>query len=201
MKKISLLLLILLIIDQLSKYYIKTNFQLFESREIFGWFKLTFVENLGMAYGISYGEENGKSILTIVRLIMICFIGVWIYNSVKKNASNYFLIPITLIFAGAVGNLVDSIFYGVCFDKGTTFNSHYYEGLASLNFNGYSTLLQGAVVDMLEFPLFSFVFPDWFPYLKGTKFDFFKYIFNLADSYISIGVFFLIVFNKKAFSK
>ena len=201
MKKIVLITFLVLLIDQLTKIYVKTHFALYESKEIFSWFRITYMENLGMAYGISFGKEMGKNILTIFRIVMIVFIGIWLFKSVKQKASNYFIIPISLIFAGALGNLIDSIFYGLFFSSGTTFTASTYAGISKLDFTGYAPILQGAVVDMLEFPLFSFVIPQWVPVFGGKLFEFFKPIFNVADSAISIGVLFLILFHNKAFPK
>ncbi len=201
MKKIFIITFLILLLDQCSKIYIKTHFSLYESIEIFSWFKITFLENLGMAYGINYGGEMGKNILTIFRMVMIGVIGIWLFKSSKNKASNYFIIPISFIFAGALGNLIDSILYGLFFNSGATFSNHYYEGISKLNFTGYAPILQGAVVDMLEFPLFSFTIPNWVPVMGGQPFEFFKPIFNVADSAISIGVFILILFHNKAFPK
>ena len=177
LKKATLIILLVLIIDQVSKIYIKTNFTLFEGVEVFPWFKIYFIENEGMAWGAKIPGEYGKLALTLFRMLAIIGIGWWLWDSVRKKAPTLLILSIALIFGGAFGNIIDSIFYGVIFNDSlgqvATFMPE--EG-------GYGTLFHGKVVDMFSF-------------------SFFNPVFNVADSAISVGVALLILFNKKAFPK
>ncbi|NNE01548.1 MAG: lipoprotein signal peptidase [Eudoraea sp.] len=200
-KKSLLLIAIVLIIDQLSKVYIKTHFVLGESVEVFSWFKILFIENDGAAWGAKLSDflpikdTTGKLILTIFRLFAITGIGYWLYDSIKKKGTNTLILAVSLIFAGAVGNIVDSVFYGVLFN-----DSH--REVATLFANDpYGSLFYGKVVDMLYFPLIDTTWPEWVPFVGGRGFSFFDPVFNIADTAISTGVGILIVFNKKAFGK
>ncbi|TDM00433.1 MAG: lipoprotein signal peptidase [Flavobacteriaceae bacterium] len=207
MRKVFFLSLLIIVLDQAIKIYVKTHFEYYQSKEIFDWFKITFVENPGMAYGFQMGGYAGKIILTILRLGLIAFIGFWINSSLKRNNSNWFVIPMSLIFAGAVGNLIDSIFYGVLFDTGIVYNfdlgqwERSYPGVSKLDFSGYSTWFAGVVVDMFSFTFegLNFTLPSFLPFLGGKTIGLFDYIFNLADASISIGVVLLLLNQKKAF--
>lgn len=200
-KKATLLIVLILIIDQLSKLYIKTNFVLGESVDVFSWFKIHFIENEGAAWGtklsdiLPISDKAGKLILTLFRLVAIAGIGYWLVDAIKKKGSKTLIIAIALIFAGALGNILDSVFYGVLFNDS-------YGQVATLFANEpYGSLFHGKVVDMLYFPLIDTVWPEWMPFVGGNDFRFFEPVFNIADTAISVGVGMLIVFNKKAFPK
>lgn len=208
MKKVFLIAFVFILLDQLLKFYIKLNFEYGEYITVFGqnWFQLRFIENPGMAYGIELGGEFGKIALTIIRFFLILAGIFYAYRWIKKNPyNNYLIFPIGLLVAGAIGNLIDSMFYGIIFDKGLVYSSgngeliRYYTGIAQANFNGYSHFLSGVVVDMLYFPLIETTFPEWFPVWGGEDFTFFRPIFNIADSCITIGITFLFIFRNKAF--
>ncbi len=195
LKKAILFISIILLIDQVSKIYIKTHFILGESVPVFNWFKIHFIENEGMAWGAKIPLPYGKLILTLFRLIVVPGIGYWLWDSIKKNSSPYLITAIALIFAGALGNIIDSVFYGVIFNDST------WQVATLFSDKPYGTLLHGKVVDMLYFPFFEITFPSWIPVIGGDKFSFFNAVFNVADMAISTGVGILIVFNKKAFGE
>lgn len=195
LRKAYLLIFIILLIDQVSKIYVKTNFVLGEEFPIFSWFRIHFIENEGMAWGTKIPGEYGKLILTVFRIFAVFGIGYWLYDSVKKNASVYLVVAIALIFAGATGNILDSVFYGVIFDGS-------YNNLATLfSPQPYGTWFHGLVVDMFYFPIWKGNLPGWIPFFGGKEFEFFNAIFNVADIAISTGVGILLVFNKRAFPK
>jgi len=203
LKKSIILIILILLIDQISKVYIKTHFKLQENIEVFSWFQIYFIENDGMAWGtkisdfVSFiSDRSAKVILTLFRVLAIFGIGYWLYDATKKKASRILILAITLIFAGAMGNIIDSVFYSVLFDD--SFNQ-----VATFlpETGGYDSLLHGRVVDMLYFPLFEIDLPTWFPINAGKRFNFFEPVFNVADMAISTGFIMLIVFNKKAFPK
>mgnify|MGYP002629355685 CR=1 FL=1 len=196
MKKALFIIISVLLIDQISKIYIKTNFFYGEDVVVFDWFRIHFIENNGMAWGAEFGGKTGKLFLTIFRLFAITGIGFWLYTSIKKNAHNVLIVAVSLIFAGAMGNIIDSVFYGVIFN---TPGGHKIATLFSEK--PYGTLFFGKVVDMLYFPIWSGNLPTWLPIWGGKPFTFFNAIFNVADTAISTGVGILILFNKKAFPK
>lgn len=200
LKKSLILIIIVLLIDQISKIYIKTNFILGESVTVFSWFKILFIENEGAAWGtklsdiLPISDSAGKLFLTIFRLFAIVGIGYWLFDIIKKKAPKVLILAVSLIFAGALGNIIDSVFYGLIFDH----SNHQVATLFSDE--PYGKLFHGKVVDMLYFPMIDTTWPEWVPKYGGKSFRFFEPIFNIADSAISVGVAVLIIFNKKAFA-
>ncbi len=203
-----LIILLVIIADQALKIWIKTTYPTGEVVRVFGldWFRLHFIENSGMAWGWKFGNETGKVILTLFRLAAVLF-GTWYLGRiVKQNYSRGFIICAALIYAGALGNLIDSMFYGMIFDKGLHFDPAIkdyisYGGVASFSSDGYGSFLHGSVVDMLYFPMFKGHFPSWFPVVGGNEFEFFSPIFNIADAAISVGIITLLLFQKRFFQK
>ncbi len=202
LKRSLILIATILLIDQISKIYIKTHFEYQQSVEVFKWFKILFIENSGAAWGtklndfLPVSEATGKLILTIFRLFAIVGIGYWLYDIIRKNSARILIIAVSLIFAGALGNIIDSVFYGV------VFNDSYNQVATFFSDEPYGKLFHGRVVDMLYFPIIQdAVWPEWMPIVGGNTFSFFEPVFNIADSAISIGVAMLIIFNKKAFPK
>jgi len=216
-KRAIFIIVIILLIDQVSKIYIKTHFVLSEEIKVMGldWFRIHFLENNGMAWGKEFGGRSGKLFLTLFRLVAITGIGYWLYDALKNNAHRILITAISLIFAGALGNIIDSVFYGIFF-------SDSYRQVATFlpAEGGYNSLFFGKVVDMLYFPIvdtmlpdwvpsISFDFPSWLPLIGGDHFSlfenrnltFFDPVFNVADTAISTGVGLLIVFNKTIFPK
>lgn len=210
MKKSQLFLLILLILvaDQALKLWIKTTYPTGEVLRVFGlnWFRIHFIENSGMAWGWQFGNETGKVILTLFRLAAVVG-GTWyLLKLIREKYSKGFLICAGLIYAGAAGNLIDSMFYGMIFDKGLHFSpalNDYvgYMGIAELSGKGYGSFLHGSVVDMLYFPIVNGILPEWIPVFGGQPFEFFSPIFNIADASISVGVITLLLFQKRFLEK
>ena len=193
---VALIIFLVVLADQALKLYIKTHYYLDDAHNVLGnWFKLYFVENEGMAYGWKFGGQWGKILLTLFRLGAVVF-GVWyLQNIIKKKYHPGFIICAALIFAGALGNLIDSMFYGLIFDDS-------YPGHLATLFpkHGYASFLHGKVVDMLYFPIINNAhFPAWMPFFGGEEFVFFRPIFNLADAAISTGVIAILVFQKRFF--
>jgi signal peptidase II len=206
MKKSQLFFLILFVLlaDQALKIWIKTTYPTGEVVRVFGfdWFRIHFIENSGMAWGWQWGNETGKVILTLFRLAAVVG-GTWyLLKFIREKYSKGFLICAGLIYAGAAGNLIDSMFYGMIFDKGLHYSSvlnEYvgYLGIAELSGKGYGSFMHGSVVDMLYFPIISGVLPEWIPVFGGQPFEFFSPIFNIADAAISVGVITLLLFQKR----
>jgi signal peptidase II len=197
LKKAALIVFTILLLDQILKIWIKTTFYMGESHAIFGnWFYLHFTENEGMAYGMKLGGSYGKLLLSLFRVIAVFIIGWWLYRATKKGANIMLIVCISLILAGALGNILDSAFYGLIFNEST------YMQIATLfpKEGGYGTFLHGKVVDMLYFPIIETHYPKWFPFFGGEDFVFFRPVFNIADSAITTGVAVLIIFQKKVFT-
>lgn len=202
LKKALILILIILLIDQISKIYIKTHFQLGEDVTVFSWFHIAFIENDGMAWGTKLSDfttlisdRSAKLILTLFRIVAVTGIAFWLIDVTKKQKSKTLIFAISIIFAGALGNIIDSVVYGVLFsDSIMQLATFLPEG------GGYESVFHGNVVDMLHFPIWSGVLPDWLPLIGGKVFSFFDPVFNVADVAISTGIGILIVFNKKAFN-
>jgi signal peptidase II len=201
-KQTFLLVVLILLIDQASKIYIKTHFELGQELKIFEWFRIYFIENEGMAWGAKLSDfssiisdSTAKLFLTIFRIFAVCGIGYWLYQSLQKKSSKILTIALALIFSGALGNIIDSVFYGILFDGSLG------KTATMLTTEGYANLFHGKVVDMLYFPLFKGYFPDWLPFFGGDYFSFFDPVFNIADMAISTGVGLLLVFNKIVFPK
>ena len=201
-KKGFIFVLILLFFDQFLKFYIKLNFPLtlYGQPAIIdlGFFKLLFIENEGMAMGARLNnifpflsDYSAKLSLTMFRLIAVVGIGYWLISALKNNKSNLFKITLCLIFAGALGNIIDSVFYG------QWFSNSYGQVATFLPETGYAPIFFGNVVDMLQFPIATWIWPPWLPFIGGESFTFFEYVFNFADAYISTGVLILIFFNKR----
>ena len=202
LKKAVLLIVIILLIDQISKIYIKTHFVLNEDVTVLSWFKIVFVENDGMAWGTKLSDifsfisdSSAKLILTLFRIFAVSGIAYWLYDVTRKQKPKILIVAIAIVFAGALGNIIDSVFYGLIFsDSFGQIATFMPEG------GGYANVFYGKVVDMLHFPIWSGILPEWLPIIGGAYISFFDPVFNIADVAISTGIGILIVFNKKAFA-
>lgn len=195
MKRPLLIICSILLLDQLIKIWIKTNMYLGEEIEITRWCIIHFTENNGMAFGMEFGGDYGKLFLSVFRIVFVSAMAWYLVKLVKEKVSPLFITIVSLVFAGAVGNIIDSVFYGVLFSSsefGTIAQLLPAEG-------GYSSFLHGKVVDMFYFPLISGTFPDWLPVWGGESFLFFRPVFNLADASISVGVMLWILFQKRIY--
>ena len=178
----------ILVVDQLVKILVKTNMQIGEDIPVFDWFRIHFIENEGFAFGMALGGTIGKIALTLLRMVASAFIIWLIAKQIRKAGRTSLILSLTLIVAGAVGNLIDSCFYGLIFNE-----SYYSVATLFPPEGGYGHFLQGRVVDMFYFPLFSFDWPAWMPFVGGKHFEFFNAIFNVADAAITIGVVWLLI--------
>ncbi len=177
-----LLIFLVLLADQVLKIWIKTNMYLGQEFKVFGeWFIIHFTENNGMAFGLEFGGEFGKLALSLFRIFAVAGIGYGLHYMIKHKYHRGLILNVALVFAGALGNIIDSVFYGLVFK--------------------YETLFHGRVVDMLYFPIVSGTFPTWLPFWGGEQFEFFRPVFNLADTAISVGVVMILIFQKTYFKE
>jgi signal peptidase II len=194
--KAILLIVLILVVDQIIKIHIKTTMTIGESITVLpDWFFIKFIENPGMAFGLDIPGKLGKPVLTVFRIIAVIVIGWYLNVLVKKKVKVGLILCVALIFAGAAGNIIDSVFYGLVFNESTYFS------VATLfpPEGGYAPLLYGKVVDMFYFPIIHGTYPGWFPFRAGEEFLFFRPIFNLADSSITVGIFAILIFQRKFF--
>lgn len=192
------IIFLILIVDQVLKIWIKTNLSIGDEIIVFkNWFILHFVENNGMAFGFEFAGEYGKMFLSIFRILAVIVIGWYLFKLAKQKEIPFgFIVSVSLIFAGAIGNIIDSLFYGIIFN-------HSYGQVAALfpEGGGYSSFLHGRVVDMFYFPLIEGRYPRWFPFWGGNEFIFFRPVFNIADSSITVGIFSILLFYRNYFNK
>jgi signal peptidase II len=198
LKKAIVIIFLVLLIDQVFKIWVKTTMTIGEGIPVFGnWFIIHFTENEGMAFGMKLGGDYGKLILSLFRILAVILIGWWLYRITRNKVSFGLILCISLIMAGAIGNIIDSAFYGLIFGEST------YMEVARIfpPGGGYADFLHGKVVDMLYFPVIETRYPSWVPWFGGEDLTFFRPVFNIADSAITVGVFILILFQKKFFRK
>lgn len=201
MKKRTVYSIIFLIVlaDQLLKIYIKTHYHIGQSHKVLGnWFQLYFVENKGMAYGLEFGGDWGKIFLTLFRMAAVVYGVFYIARIISQKYPRGFIICVALIFAGALGNLIDSMFYGLLFEYSNPDTKNI---AAMFPAHGYAGFMHGNVVDMFYFPLIDTRWPSWLPFIGGKPFSFFDYIFNIADASVCIGVIAIILFRRRFFKK
>jgi len=202
-----LTVLSVLFVDQFIKLYIKSHYPLGEVKRVLGdWFILHFTENPGMAFGYEFGGDYGKLALSLFRILAVVAGVFYIRYIVKRKESRGFIICVALVLAGALGNILDSAFYGLLFDRGMTFDpvlNEYmgYSGVADMSGPGYASFLHGCVVDMFYFPIWTGTLPDWVPIWGGEEVQFFRPIFNFADASITVGIATILIFQKRFFRK
>jgi signal peptidase II len=192
LKKSILLIAIVLLLDQVLKVWIKTNMMIGQEIHFFDWFIIHFTENKGMAFGMEFGGSFGKYLLSIFRLVAIVAIAIYLKNIATTDVKKGVVLSISLVLAGAIGNMIDSAFYGLVFSES-------YGQLATVFEGGYAGFLQGKVVDMFYFPLINGHFPQWLPLIGGNHFIFFRPVFNIADASISVGVINMLIFHRSFF--
>ena len=190
----ALIVLSILIIDQIIKFWVKTHMTLHEQIEFFSWFKIVFIENNGMAYGMEIGS---KLVLSLFRVVAVSVLGYYIARQVKRQARYGYIVCLSLIMAGAAGNIFDSMFYGLIFNASSEFYTSYFVPFGT----GYAPFLMGKVVDMFYFPLIVTTWPDWVPMFGGQPYVFFSPIFNFADAAISVSVVLVLLFYRKEISE
>lgn len=190
----ALIVVAVLVIDQVIKIWVKTHMTLHEQIEVFSWFKIVFIENNGMAYGMEIGS---KLVLSIFRIVAVSVLGYYIAQQVKKQARYGYIVCLSLVMAGAAGNIFDSMFYGLIFNASSEFYTSYFVPFGS----GYAPFLMGKVVDMFYFPLIVTTWPDWVPMFGGQPYVFFSPVFNFADAAISVSVVLVLLFYRKEISE
>lgn len=194
LKKSLIIIGVVLLIDQALKIWIKTNMMLGQEYRIFDWFIIHFVENNGMAFGMELAGRYGKMFLSIFRILAVFGIGWYLYRLAKKDAPMGLILSVSLVLAGAIGNIIDSAFYGMIFDAS-------YGRVATFlpPDGGYAPFLHGKVVDMFYFPILRGTYPEWMPMVGGNQFIFFRPVFNIADASITVGIFVILIFQKRFF--
>ena len=190
----ALIVVAVLVIDQVIKIWVKTHMTLHEQIEIFSWFKIVFIENNGMAYGMEIGS---KLVLSLFRVVAVSVLGYYIAQQVRKQARYGYLICLSMVMAGAAGNIFDSMFYGLIFNASSEFYTSYFVPFGT----GYASFLMGKVVDMFYFPLIVTTWPDWVPMFGGQPYVFFSPVFNFADASISVSVVLVLLFYRKEISE
>ncbi len=190
----TLIVVSAIVIDQLIKIWVKTNMMLHESIRVFDWFYISFIENNGMAYGMQIGS---KLALSVFRVVAISLLAYYVWLQVRNKARKGYIVCLSMVLAGAIGNLIDSMFYGMVFSASSPFYTSYFVDFGS----GYAPFLMGKVVDMFYFPIIVTTWPEWVPHFGGEEFIFFSPVFNYADANISVGVVLLLLFYNKEISK
>ena len=192
MKRSIWIVLTTLVLDQALKIWVKTHMYLGQEHHIFDWFYIHFTENNGMAFGMEFGGDWGKLALSLFRIVFVVFMASFLLKLIRKNADKVLIVSLSLVLAGAIGNIIDGTLYGILFSES-------YRQLATFlpEAGGYAPLFFGKVVDMFYFPIFKGYLPEWIPFWGGDYFVFFRPVFNIADSAISIGVAIMVIFQKK----
>ena len=192
MKKSIWIVLTTLVLDQALKIWVKTHMYLGQEYQVFDWFYIHFTENNGMAFGMEFGGNWGKLGLSLFRIVFVVFMASFLLKLIRKNADKVLIVSLSLVLAGAIGNIIDGTLYGILFSES-------YRQLATFlpEAGGYAPLFFGKVVDMFYFPIFKGYLPEWIPFWGGDHFVFFRPVFNIADSAISIGVAIMVIFQKK----